>query len=459
MTEINMKYIESKNKNMTWKNLANFIIPSFIGILLFLVPIEYDGKITVILGLLSESLQNLLGRYIGYVTTFIFITSAIFSLLYNLAPKRWCDRSPYLHKLFKTTLVWLVLRVLGGILSTLTLLQIGPEWIIGKDTGITAYIEVAGIIFCLIGVGCLLLPLLTDYGFLEFIGVLFRKGFQKIFGLPGRSTIDVLASWVGSSSIASLLTIKQYETGFYSMREASVIVTNFSVVSIPFVVLTAKVAGISEYFLQLYGAMIVICVLCAIITPKLPPLSNLPDEYYPPVGKQINEAVCDGGSTYKWALEQALKRAASAPSMGKMLKNGSYSLVDLFFTMMPAAMTIEFLALATYHHTRIFHVISTPIVPILELLAIPQAYEAAPGVLVGLLDQFVPAIIAGGIENPLTSFVLAGLSVTQLIFFAEIGILILRSEIPLSAKQLVAIFFIRTIISLPILAVIAHMIF
>jgi nucleoside recognition membrane protein YjiH len=154
-----------------------------------------------------------------------------------------------------------------------------------------------------------------------------------------------------------------------------------------------------------------------------------------------------------------LKRASSSPSPGKMLKNGSHSLVDLFFTMMPAAMTIEFLALAIYHHTSVFHIISTPVVPILEFLAIPMAYEAAPGVLVGLLDQFVPAIIAGGIENPLTSFVLAGLSVTQLIFFAETGILILRSKIPLNIKQLVAIFFIRTIISLPILAIIGHMIF
>ncbi|MFT7009358.1 MAG: nucleoside recognition membrane protein YjiH [Colwellia sp.] len=450
--------INSDNK-ITLGGLAGFLIPSLLGILLFLLPVEYNGKMSVILGIMSEELNNLLGNNIGYFTTFIFVTSATFSLIYSLLPSSWAEKTPYLYHLFKTTPIWLFLRVLGGIVSTFTLLQIGPEWLIGKDTGITAFIDVAGIIFCLIGIGCLLLPLLTDYGFLEFVGVLFRKGFQKIFGLPGRSTIDVLASWVGSSSIASLLTIKQYETGFYTTRESSVIVTNFSVVSVPFVILTANVAGISEYVFQLYGSMIAICILCAIITPKLPPLSNLPDEYYPPVGKQIHEAVIDGGSTYKWALEQALKRAASSPSPIQMLKNGSHSLVDLFFTMMPAAMTIEFLALSIYHHTSIFHIIATPVVPVLELLGIPMAYEAAPGVLVGLLDQFVPAIIAGGIDNPLTSFVLAGLSVTQLIFFAEIGILILRSKIPLNVKQLVVIFCIRTCISLPLLALFGHMIF
>ena len=78
---------------------------------------------------------------------------------------------------------------------------------------------------------------------------------------------------------------------------------------------------------------------------------------------------------------------------------------------------------------------------------------------IGLLDQFVPAIIAGGIENPITSFVLAGLSVTQLIFFAESAILILRSQIPLSIMQLVSIFVLRTVIALPILTLIAHQVY
>ena len=65
--------------------------------------------------------------------------------------------------------------------------------------------------------------------------------------------------------------------------------------------------------------------------------------------------------------------------------------------------------------------------------------------------------IAGTIVNQTTSFLLAGLSVTQLIFFAESAVLILRSSIPLSLGQLVGIFFLRTIIALPLLAIAAHL--
>lgn len=157
----------------------------------------------------------------------------------------------------------------------------------------------------------MLMPLLTDYGLLEFVGTILRRFFQRVFGLPGRSTIDALASWVGSSSIAVIVTSRQYEGGYYTAREASVIATNFSVVSVPFMFLTAGGAGIPELGGTLYGAMVLVGVICALITPRLPPLSRMPDDYYPPVGKQLHEQVAEGVGTWAWARHEGLRQAAS----------------------------------------------------------------------------------------------------------------------------------------------------
>ena len=134
-------------------------------------------------------------------------------------------------------------------------------------------------------------------------------------------------------------------------------------------------------------------------------------------------------------------------------------MVEIFLTMMPVGMSIQFLALVLYEYTPVFQWITYPIVPVLQLLQIPEAVAVAPGVVIGLLDQFVPAVIAGTIDAPLSQFVLAGLSVTQLIFFAESAVLITRSPIPLSVPQLVLIFVIRTIIAVPILAFIGHQLY
>jgi nucleoside recognition membrane protein YjiH len=435
---------------------AKFLLPSLVGVLVFLVPFEVDGAKEVLLGIIAKWIQSTAGEHMRTFCAFVFIVSGIVTPLFTWGPEALRRRYPMLAGVFSTGPFSTLMRMAGAVFCGLTFWAIGPEWIVGKDTGGMAYFTIAGIIFCIIGVGAMLMPLLTDYGLLEMIGTILRRPFRRIFNLPGRSTIDALASWVGASSIAVLVTARQYRGGYYTAREASVIATNFSVVSVPFVFLTAQISGIPELAGTLYIAMVVIGVVCALITPRLPPLNRMPDEYYAPVGQQVHEEVRSGMSTWQWARHEAFERAAKGPGVVELLGSGGRIVLDLFFAMMPVAMTIEFIALAAYHHTAILHFMTTPLVPLLQLLAIPDAAAAAPGIIVGFLDQFVPALIAASISSPVTSFVLAGLSVTQLIFMAETGILIYRSKIPLPISYLAAVFVIRTVIALPILVAVAH---
>jgi nucleoside recognition membrane protein YjiH len=438
---------------------AKLVGCSLFGVAIFLVPIPYDGSWTIVLGVLMQVSRDLIGENMSLLTTPIFVLGALLTALYNLTPAGFARRLPGARIFLTNHWIWTALALLGGIVAAMTFLQFGPGWVIGKSTGVTAFVDVAGTVFLVIGFGCLLLPFLTDYGLLDFVGVVLQRPFQKAFGLPGRATVDTLASWVGASSIAVLMTGQQYEKGFYTARESAVIATNFSVVSIPFVFFVAQVSGITAYFFQLYGAMIVVCLICARATPLLPPLRNIPDDYVASTGKRIQEDVPDSHGRLSWAWDRALAACEQAPNPPASLRRGLESIFKVFLTMMPISMTIEFLALTTYEYTSILHWLTWPLIGVLELLQIPEASAAAPGVLVGLFDMFVPAVIAGTLTEPLTQFVLAGLSVTQLIFFAESAILISRSAIPLSVPQLVQIFAIRTAIALPLLAVIAHWLF
>ncbi len=447
---------ESDVKLHSAANYIRFLLPSAIGALLFLIPFEVGGVTKVLLGVIADWINDAAGEDMRKFCVAIFISSGVLSAIYTLGPMSLKQKYPAVAHVFQAGPFALIMRIAGAVFATMTFFSIGPVWIVGDATGGTAYFEIAAVIFCLIGTGAMLMPLLTDYGLLEFIGTILRGFFQKVFGLPGRSTIDALASWVGSSSIAVLVTSRQYAGGFYTAREASVIATNFSVVSVPFVFLIANVAGIEEHGGTLYLAMIVIGIGCALITPRLPPLSRIPDAYYAPVGRRIHEEVEAGASTFTWALSEGLKRASGGPSPITMLKSGLATTFDLFYAMMPVAMTIEFFALVIYHHTEILHLLTIPLVPVLDVMGVPEATAAAPGLVIGFLDQFVPAVIAGGISSPVTSFVLAGLSVTQLIFMAETGVLIYRSEIPLPISSLALVFIIRTAIALPLLVLIAH---
>ncbi len=98
--------------------------------------------------------------------------------------------------------------------------------------------------------------------------------------------------------------------------------------------------------------------------------------------------------------------------------------------------------------------------PILSVLGIPEAADAAQLMVVGFTDMFLPVILAEGlITSELTLFVVATISVVQLIFMAEVGGLLLGSKIPVNFLDLVIIFLLRTIIALPIVAGVAHLLF
>lgn len=95
----------------------------------------------------------------------------------------------------------------------------------------------------------------------------------------------------------------------------------------------------------------------------------------------------------------------------------------------------------------------------MKLLQLPEAAKAAPAMVIGFADMFLPALLSKGIESEITRFVISGMAVTQLIYMSEIGVLILKSKISLNLMELFAIFLLRTLICLPVFALIAHLIF
>jgi nucleoside recognition membrane protein YjiH len=89
-------------------------------------------------------------------------------------------------------------------------------------------------------------------------------------------------------------------------------------------------------------------------------------------------------------------------------------------------------------------------------MQIPDAVTAAPAMLAGFAEMFLPAVMTKGVESELTRFVVISVSITQLIYMTEVGVLILKTRIPLGFMDLVTIFLLRTLITLPIITAIAH---
>lgn len=438
------------------KAFYTFLIPSLIGVFLFVTPLEQDGNMTIPIAVISHWLLDLLGARSKGVLTALISLSALITLVHRIRPIGVIGKNEKLNDLFGVRGMWFWIRMAGFVLAVMIFLGAGPEFLIGSATGGLIMEELLPILMCVFLLAGLLLSLLLNYGLLDLFGALLIRIMRPVFNLPGRSALDCVASWLGDGSVGVLLTSKQYEEGFYSRREATVIATTFSAVSITFCLVVITEVGLEHLFLPFYLTVGVAGVVAAIIVPKLPPLSRVPDDYC--VEQPVREDIPEGKTPFAYGMELAMKKAEQAPTVGAFFREGIENVLEMWIGTLPVILAMGTAALVVAEYTPVFRILGLVFVPLYQILQIPEAVEASQTVLVGFADMFLPSVIAAGFESELTRFVVAGTSVTQLIYMSEIGSIIMGSKIPVSLKDLFLIFLQRTLVTLPVVAIAGHLI-
>ncbi|WP_153730501.1 YjiH family protein [Sporosarcina obsidiansis] len=439
-----------------------FLIPSILGILLFMVPLPLAGGWKVPIAKLADLMASALEPIIPQLMMILISLSALGSVLYLFVQKD-THRPSFFMNLFKVTPFWTITRIIGAIFSIMVVYQLGPEAIWSENTGglLLAKDGLVSFLFSIFLFAGLLLPLLLNFGLLEFFGTLMVKVMRPLFKLPGRSSIDALASWIGDGTIGVLLTSKQYEEGYYTQREAAIISTTFSVVSITFSLVIIEKVGMGDYFIPFYGTVILTGLILALIMPRIYPLRSIKNTYIDDREFSLeDEQLPKGKNVFSLGLDNALQTASKQRSIGKTFRAGMQNVLDMWFGVAPVVMAFGTMALMVAEYTSVFRILGKPFEYILQFLQIPEAADAAQTMVVGFADMFLPVILAEGmISSPITLFTIAAISVVQLIYMSEVGGLILGTKIPLNIFDLLMIFLLRTIIALPIIAGIAHLLF
>lgn len=438
-----------------------FIFLSLIGIFLFITPIDAGDGLKVPVAILANWLSANVSGFIHWFAYIVFIIAAIGALLIKFVPES--ENRTLFDSLFRVNWFWTTMRVLAVIFATMYLFQVGPESFTSDNTAgllITPDGGLVTMMFSLFLFAGLLLPLLTDFGLLEFFGSMMVKIMRPLFKIPGRSAIDCLASFVGDGTIGVLLTARQYEEGNYNAREAATIATTFSVVSITFCFVVLDTIGLNDYFLQFYGSVILVSIILAFIMPRIFPLRGKPDTNIDgSTPSERSEDVPEGFNSFSFGLNNALSKADSNKNLGKVVGSGFKNVLEMWFAITPVIMAFGTIALVLAEYTSFFKILGMPFEPILAVLQIPFADEAAQTMIVGFADMLLPSILGSGIDSELTRFFIATVSVTQLIYMSEVGGLILGTKLPIKIWDLFLIFLIRTLISIPIVALLAHLLF
>ncbi|GGA63830.1 YjiH family protein [Ornithinibacillus halotolerans] len=446
-------------KTYTWKEHLKFIIPSILGIFLFIIPMKVDGGFTIPIAILANWVQDKLASQLSLIMMIIITITAVLTVAAKLIGYQKLRRFPFYQKLLYVNWFWTITRVLAAVFAIMVYFQLGPVAIHGEDTGQLLLDSLLHVLFAVFLFAGIFLPLLMNFGLMELFGTLATKFMRPLFKLPGRSSIDALASWIGDGTIGVLLTSKQYEEGYYTKREAAVIGTTFSIVSITFSLVIIQEVDLDHMFLPFYLTVLVAGLIAALIMPRIPPLSRKENTYVTEQADGISEEIPEGYNSFTLGYEKAIHRAKKESSIYKFFKEGSQNVLDMWMGVAPVVMAFGLVALIIAEYTPLFQWLGLPFIPLLELMQVPFAKEASETILIGFADMFLPAVIGASIEADITRFIIAALSVTQLIYMSEVGGLLLGSKVPVNFKDLVIIFLLRTLITLPIIVLMAHLIF
>jgi nucleoside recognition membrane protein YjiH len=437
-----------------------FLIPSFLGLFLFMTPISYGDTVSIPVAIIAKQLQALLDSSIKLIVTLVILFTGLLSIIGTVFKAKIITNNNFAKQLFQVSPAWLITRLLGAVFVVMTMWQIGPEIVWSDATGGLLLGDLLPILFSIFIFAGLLLPLLLNFGLLELIGTLLTKVMRPVFNLPGRSAIGCTTSWLGDGTVGVMMTSKQFEDQTYTQREAAIVGTTFTAVSITFSMVVIAQVELSHMFIPFYLTVCLAGIVAALIVPRLPPLKHKQDIYIDGSPRRHDEELIpENKSRLKHGFHLALARAEQVSCLKSVLRQGIHNAIDMVFAVLPVVMAIGTVALILAEHTSIFEWLGKPFIPYLELLQVPEAAAASKTIMVGFADMFIPSILIASVETDMTRFIIAALSVSQLIYMSEVGALLVGSKIPINVLELFAIFILRTLITLPVISLTAHIIF
>ena len=248
--------------------LAKFLIFSGLGIFMFFVNVEINGKNVIIIQHIINFVKATCGPVIPY---------------YALAMVAFGAVSPIITKAYKRStfdLVFTIAKAFGLVIGLMAITGIGSAALMTDDmipflwgslvVPITLSIPLTGIAYVM----------MLNFGLVEFVGAFMRPIMQKIWKTPGESAIDAIVSFAGGYSLAVLLTSDFYKKGVYTRKQALIISTGFSTVATSFLVVVANTLDIMDHWTLFFFSCAFVTFAVTAITCRIYPIAKVPEDYY-----------------------------------------------------------------------------------------------------------------------------------------------------------------------------------
>lgn len=424
-------------------NAFRFVFYSFIGIFMFFIPVEMNGTSSIPLDHVVTLIRQI--PYFEVVFgSFVIIVGTVLPFIRNT----W--------KQDKVTMILSIIQILALPFLAFYLFQIGPSALLADDMIPFIFQKIVVPVTTIIPVGTLFLAFIVSYGLMEFIGVLMRPVMVPVFKTPGRSAVDAITSFIGSYSVALILTNRMYREGRYTAKESAIIATGFSTVSASFMVIVAQTAGLMDQWILYFITTVFVTFVVTILTIRLYPLNKFTEEYFEGKPGVVEQDV--KGDRLKNAWKEAMEISDQAPSL---IQNIIPNLRDGIMTSLkiaPSLMSIGVIALIVANYTPFFDILGYIFYPITWLLRLPEPMLAAKAASLSIAEMFLPSLLVVD-AAPAVQYVIAIVCISEILFFSASIPCMMSTDIPLKFTDYLIIWFERVALSLLLATPIVYLLF
>lgn len=445
------------------ESLYKFIIPSVLGFIFFVVPVTLGGTTDTIISHSRKLLLTLVGHSGGKVVVpTVALLIFIASLIANIRKPSVVMKDPVLEEALLGGVVPLLIRFTAFVFASAVAFDIVPSFLNGALMlyADNIILHLIPNLLALIIVLSLSVPLLMDFGLVQFTSAFASPLMRPLFLLPGRGAVDLVASLFGGSSISVVISAKMHNRGLYSHREAATMVATFSFCGIYTVYALADILDISGLFVQLLFVSLAISFITALILPRCYPLRSVAHNYVDgsPECFYDDNHKNDGGSKLEYALTRAVCQA-SHMTVRRYLYESFDVAAPLIFTTIPIMIAVGIPLMVIAEVTPILDVLAQPFVAILSFAGVEEASEIAAATVFSFIEPFVATTYARVLVTTQARFIYLVISVVSMVNILEMGLHVMHSKIPLGFVAMFEIFIIRVFVAIVFIVPIANYFF
>ena len=185
--------------------------------------------------------------------------------------------------------------------------------------------------------------------------------------------------------------------------------------------------------------------IVTIITTRLYPLAHKPTEYYEGSVPDLEQDVSHNRLKVAW--QEALEVSHEAPNLWENIFSNFRDGLTMAIKIAPSLMSVGILALIIAHYTPLFDWLGYLFYPFTALVQLPEPMLAAKAAAVSIAEMFLPALLVAKASEPVR-YVIAIVSISEILFFSASIPCIMATEIPLNLKDFIIIWFERVVLSI-----------